>query len=498
MDGHLGGATEFDLVRHWDTVEALQDRVESSAVSVILIEDAGQGAIAVGPLFRRGRAGCLSCYIARRIAAGATELRPLIGPLPTERLNPAIAAVLGAERGGEVPMQQIVAADGSRSVHRLLPLPNCTCHGDGLGMQALARLPLKAAVDERLGIVRHVEVEYDRWAGYVTARAHGAAYTTPARDSVFNHGFAADTSIDRAWERAVGEALERYAAALGGPAPRRCAPGEVLSGPWPEQTLAGAERLRWMSGLLLSERRPVAVPARRVRLPYRPEPNEPPLGEVTSSTGLAAAPDLAGAEARGLLETIERDVFMRAWRLLPDMERLPREPGDPPGLQLVRLRHPGRVPVVVAFLEDERPPFVAAGLAARLTVAEAREAALREAVAARIWVEDWISKDPAVPPDPPHTLYDHAKLHALDPRLRAARAGWLSQAAPPAVAAPTAMDAIALREAEPKAVAVDLTTPDLSLLGCRVVRVVAPGRVMLDPDGRRPSLRGRSIPHPFA
>lgn len=498
MDRYHAVAAGVDLVWQWDSIEALKHRVENSAVPVLLIEDAGGGDIAVGPLFQRGRAGCLACYMSRRIAAGATEIRPPTGQWPRGRLDLAIAAVIDAERAGEVPMQQLVAADGSWSVHRLLPLPHCSCHRSALGVPALAQLPLMSAVDERLGIVRRIEVEYDRWDGYVSARAHGAAYKTLAGDPVFNHGYAADTSIERAKARAVGEALERYAAAMGGPAPRQCAPGDVLSGPWPEQARMGSKQLRWMSGHLLSTRRPVAVPARRVRLPYRPEPDEPPLFDVTSSTGLAAAPDMAGAEAHGLLETIERDVFMRAWRLRPDMERLSQEPGDPPGLQLVRLRHPGLVPVVVAFLEDERPPFVAAGLAARLTLLGAREAALREAVAARIWVEDWISKDPTVPPDPPHSLYEHAKLHALDPRLRAARARWLAHATPRAKGLPSAVDTTALRDAEPNAISVDLTTLDLSLVGCRAARVIAPGRVMLDSDGRRPCIEGWPTPHPFA
>lgn len=495
MDQDLAGATAFDLIAHWETVDALRDRVGHSAVPLILVEDAGQGAIAVGPLFRRGRPGCLACYIARRVAAGATELRPLAGPLPRKRLRPAIERVLDAERNGEVPVQLLVTTDGSHSTHRLLPLPDCRCHRDT--GRSLARLPIEAAVDERLGIVQRVEIGNELWRGYTTARAWGAGYTTTAGDPVFNHGYAADISATRARVRAIGEALERYAAALGGHTPRACTPGEALSGPWPEQALPHADRLRWMPGVSLSRGQPVAVPARRVRLPYRPAPDEPRLRAVVSSTGLAAASDLSEAQTRGLLETIERDVFMHAWCLRPEMERLPPDAADPPGLHLVRLKHPARIPVVVAFLEDRAPPYVAAGLAARLTLSEARDAALREAVATRLWVEEWIARDPSIPPSPPHTLYEHAKLHALDPGLRAARTGWLAQAAPP-TPPPVELDAASLYQAEPKAVAVELTTPDLSLLGCQVVRVVVPGCVPLDSDGRVPSLGGRAIPHPFA
>jgi ribosomal protein S12 methylthiotransferase accessory factor len=497
MGGFATHETGPAFIWHWDGVAALRHRVSRSAVPVLLLEEAGRGAIAVGPLFRRDRAGCLDCYIARRVAAGATELRPLAGLPPWNRLRPAIAAVLAADRAGEVPIQQLVAADGPGSTHRLLPLPGCACHGNGPGPQGLARLPLAGAVDQRLGIIREVSIGHDGRTGYTTARAHGAGYTTPAGDPVFNHGFAADPSADRARVRAIGEALERYAAALGGPSPRLCEPNESVSGPWPEQRLPGAEGLRWMSGRRLADDRSLPVPARRVRLPYRPSPDEPPLAEVTSSTGLAAATELADAEQRGLLELIERDVFMRAWRLVPELERLQPERDDPPGLEVVRLRHAGGIPVVVAFLEDGRPPFSAAGLAARLTVAEARQAALREAVAARIWVEERIGKDPTIPPNPPHTLYDHAKLHALDPGLRAARAGWLARATRcedgPAVA-----DVATLLAAERGAIAVEMTTPDLALLGCRVVRVVAPGRVSLDSDGRYPCLSGWPMPHPFA
>src|SRR5439155_5927506 len=69
--------------------------------------------------------------------------------------------------------------------------------------------------------------------------------------------------------------------------------------------------LRWVEGADLSRGCAAWLPAQLVYLP--PFPDEAPIGYSTSS-GLAAAPTFDEAVLRGLLELVERDAFMLAWR----------------------------------------------------------------------------------------------------------------------------------------------------------------------------------------
>src|SRR5262249_33779226 len=142
---------------------------------------------------------------------------------------------------------------------------------------------------------------------------------------------------DRAVLKAVGESVERYCAAL-------CDEQELVLATYdeleedavpPERFALFSERqyrepgfpfapltretpVRWVRGHSLVHDRPTRVPAQFVYVPYRRDPLEPPLRQLIS-TGLAAAPTLAWATYRGMVEMIERDAFSIVWH-----NRLPR------------------------------------------------------------------------------------------------------------------------------------------------------------------------------
>lgn len=473
----------------WQSIADLRAKITQNEIPSVLVEDAGCGAIAIGPYFSPDLPGCIDCYIARRAANGARQILPC-----TDGRQDGIASrvmdLVQRSRVDRINYQLLLSKSGRTREHILLPMPDCRhC---GAKPQTRPRLTLDAACDLRLGIVSKVDMGVDHDTGYCTARAHGAHYNTASGDPVFNHGFAADTTPQAARVRALGEAVERYAGSLARPA--------VAAAPsnwniWSEARKFGPDRIRWVTARH-SDGTTGAVPARRISLPYRPGLDEAPLQHPLSSTGMAAAQNLDNAVDKGYFEMIERDVFMRSWRGGGGVWPIPAEPDDPVGMRTVQIEHVDRLPVVAAFFESRTVPYTATGLAGRTSRAEARQAAIREAVAARNWVHERLSSDAPLPSLPPRTLYDHALVHAVDPALRAARVKWLGTPAADPVQASAEKEGF--RASRENAFCVDLTTRDVALLGVSVARVVSPDRIELENDATCLSLPGTTVPHPYA
>lgn len=298
----------------------------------------------------------------------------------------------------------------------------------------------------------------------------------------------------------MGEAVERYCAAFvpadaHPPVHHRELAGRVLT-PFELGRPGGEDRMmRWIQVRSTNRDETAWVPAGHVYIPYLTSEGEDHSG-IQDSTGLAAGTSFDDAMEHALLEVIERDAFMRAWRANNPAHRVEVET-DIPGLHLAEVPSAMPVRIVTAFLESDTPPFCAVGIAARLTVSDAVTAASREAVAVRIWLKEWLSSAPLMPAFPPRTLEDHARVHAVRPELRAVRSAWLEpELPPPAKRASSCWQEVA--GALPDCFYKDVTTSDVRSAGIHVVRAVVPSFVRLDHDALHPALPGSTAPHPLA
>jgi ribosomal protein S12 methylthiotransferase accessory factor len=205
-----------------------------------------------------------------------------------------------------------------------------------------------------------------------------------------------------AYVKAVGEALERYAAGVyraeafeRAPAPEVetpvapdafVLPGEGYPNPDPD------EPIRWVPGEDLRTGESVSLPAEFVRFPPPERRHKPSI-----TTGLGLGTSGTGALLSGLYETIERDATMLAWYSTIEPVGLAV---DAPGFETLRRRARAEnlsvtpllvtadvdVPVVSTAVhrEDAWPRF-AVGSAADLDPNAAAEGALCEAL--QNWME---------------------------------------------------------------------------------------------------------------
>ena len=237
---------------------------------------------------------------------------------------------------------------GSRSLHRVVPLPHCAVCGGATAAAPLERTaPLTAAtpldrvvrrlagwLDGHTGVIGGVVPEPNvdpqarlpvvmTTAPPTIAEDEGSLRTLPV-------GWGKGLTVSGALLSAVGEAVERYAASL--PDPARLTwkradelPGRV-SGPAHAAALFQSpvhregfayvpyrRRVRhpWIRGVWFGTKEPVWVPAMFVFLSLTIEP-EHLLCQGTSN-GLAAAGDFDDAATRATLELIERDAMLASW-----------------------------------------------------------------------------------------------------------------------------------------------------------------------------------------
>lgn len=403
---------------------------------------------------------------------------------------------------------------------------------------------LEDIVDESVGIVRRV-YEVPREAGaadffhYAARAADTAAFGGPQ-----NFGNTGGASVRReiAIAKAVGEAIERYSAALYAAerlplvsyaeADFPCVRPETFAlhsqaqydapgFPW--APFDDDAPIRWTPALDLANWRVVYVPAAFTWIPYRFDQaqGETPIGQPIS-TGLACHESWARSALGGLCEAIERDAFTLMWQRqlsLPqirvetlsdanyDLVQRFERTGD--RVRLINLTTDLGVPVVLSVLRSEaagRPAHVFAASAdpdpeqAVLKALEELAHTRRYAQQVLQWMpcpsveDDWAEVE---------TQAHHLRL-AADPQTRALydfvfasreRIDFEDLPAPVRGDAETRLAAVAraLATAGLSTYVADLTSPDVRGLGLSVTRTLAPGLNPLFMGHRLRALGGRRL-----
>lgn len=370
-------------------------------------------------------------------------------------------------------------------------------------------------------VIRGTHAADEARLSHVTCLIASCARTVGSSLPEFSGGM--HVFLDNARAAALGEAVERYsgayapvqatklttAADLGAAAvpPERFAlfhERQLAAAQFPFVEFGPDTSLRFVEGFALADGRPAFAPSQLVYLGGWFD-DEERIGLPTSN-GLACGATLEEAILAGLLELIERDAVMLAWKntlslplldwtgdkALTDVDRRVFAP--------TRLRYSVvdgsaffDVPVAMAVVHG--PPgertALAMGAAAGATISVAWMKALSEAFAVRRWLtlQTLMNEAPSEPNDVT-SFDDHVLFYGQ--RDAASRASFLDASdrrrqtrSVPCLegATPRAQIAALVRRLAARgcsAYAVDVTSPDVAALGLRVARVIAPELCPLD------------------
>lgn len=452
-------------------------------------------------------------------AAYARGLEPIGSDAPTAMALTLAGLVTQLLQTDGTPTDHLLVVNHDGHTERIPvsppPIPRDTpvsvgVVGDDLGAAIDAA---ETVVDPHVGLIAAVSEEASSPLPYYLAQlaAHPAAHAE-------HHGrLAAGVGLewDRAYMRALGEALERYAASIYDPhtfeqaPPGAIDPAVSLSGVVRPST-AAPQTLPWVSGLDLLTQQAIAVPAGLV---YHPPPG--PTVRPPITTGLALARSRPSAIYKGLLEVLERDALMRMWYGDAPVRRVVLET-DVFDAVCARLRVADLtvacwalrtdlgVPVCVAAVHRTSGfPHCAFGSAAAASPTAAAEHAVIEAT------QNWMELD-AMGPQKTADMYDGVAEYATAPGAAFEALPGPEEAVDlEAVLTPgpadleSLIDEIAADGLD--AVAVSVTTADLRAVGFEVVRAIIPAAQPLflgEPYfGDRVSPDAHAIhtrrPHPF-
>jgi ribosomal protein S12 methylthiotransferase accessory factor len=352
-----------------------------------------------------------------------------------------------------------------------------------------------------------------------------------------DYGSGAHVHPGRARAAAIGEAIERYSAMfvpfdeLRVTTARELGPAAVAPASFalfhdtqhaqprfPFRRFTEDTPTEFVRGVSLTDGTVVDLPAQLVYL--RPPGLCPPLAYSTSS-GLACAPTFGEAVLAALLELVERDAVMLAWKCrlsLPLLDwsadralcGLDERFFRPTGLRYELLDGCCFLGVPIAIAVVHGPPgsraALAVGAGAGASAGEAWLKALSEGFGVYRWLGRQAASTPDRPPPVPDavaTFDDHMLFYSC--HEQAALAAFLT-AAPertptglvPALAgdspgAQTAALVARLGDRGLSAYAVDVTSPDVRQLGLSVARVLAPELCALDVSHRAQYLGGRRL-----
>ena len=380
-------------------------------------------------------------------------------------------------------------------------------------------------VDPRVGIVHSVEL-VPREAGapdffHVAARACNTAAFT--RQKNFANTGGASTHLPTAVAKAIGEAVERYSAAIYDvndlplcsrrQAPFPCVALEDFAlhsatqydePDFPWVPLRDTTPVRWCRAVDAATGDECYVPAAMVFMPYHfyPETGEDAIVQPIS-TGLAAHGSWARAVAGAICEVIERDAFTITWQRALAHPQLRVETLSDANYELVeRFECTGSVvtildittdvgvPTVLSLLqsESEHCPALVVAAAADIDADRAIQKSLEELAHTRRYSQQVKSRMPRMPADDyrqvtsqvDHLNFwcDHANAPLGEFLLRSSNRVDFDDLPNLATGRPPQdVDVLVERIAQTghRVLLVDLTTPDVAELGFSVVRAVVPG-----------------------
>ena len=442
---------------------------------------------------------CYACLSTRVAAATAPDTQPAgAPPARTARFAGAIAGRMAARTIAEaasVPGRVVTLPYEERE---LLGVPGCSCGSDGVDRRSItleardrtveASLGrAERAVDDQLGIVTDVGEAESFPAPYYLAQGCDTGGFSDATAAQQAAGVAA--GWDAAFMKALGEALERYAAGVyrteefetsrPGTQPTVSPTAFVTTedGTHPEDELA------WVRGRNLHTTGSVWLPAELVHYPPPTTALRPPI-----TTGLGLGNGTVGAILSGLYEVVERDAAMLSWYstfeplgLTVADERFQelgaRARAEGLSVQPVLLTQDIDIPVVAVALQGETWPRFALGTDADLDAARAARSALAEAL------QNWMELR-GMGPDDAADASGAIGRYATEPGAAATfvdsettvPAASVGPDDPPAGEAELERLLELLSEAgtDTSAYAVRLTTRDVDALGFEVVRALVP------------------------
>jgi ribosomal protein S12 methylthiotransferase accessory factor len=352
-------------------------------------------------------AGCYRCLAARVRAAADDTPDRIATPRPEVRLAGALA---GREAVGHLEGESVggLLLEVPAVRRRFLPVPDCPACGSerdctldrsagDLSLDAVAERADRA-VDDRVGIVTNVGERESYPAPYYLAELCDTTGLSDAEASRHAAGVAA--GWDRAYVKAIGEAVERYAAGVYREgsfergtvgAVKNAVSPEAFVRPTEAPAVAADEELAWVPGENLATGETVHLPAEFVVFPPPEERLRPAI-----TTGLGLGSSGAGALVAGLTEVLERDASMLAWYstfdplgLSVDREGYAtlarRARSEELSVSAFLLSQDVDVPVVGVAVHREEWPAFAAGSAAGLDAGAAATGALGEAL--QNWME---------------------------------------------------------------------------------------------------------------
>ncbi|WP_255149405.1 YcaO-like family protein [Halorarius halobius] len=351
--------------------------------------------------------GCFDCLRTRvaAVAEGADE-----EPTPADADARFAGAVAGREATRLLDGEPSPVLGGVIEVphaqREFLPVPGCDCdpgRDGGLTREHAPRdldaalAAAERALDPRVGVVTEVG-EAESWpAPYYLASLADTSGFSDATASAAAAGVAADWNA--AFMKALGEALERYAAGVYRTAEFGRAAADEVPAAVPPSTFVtapsftpGPEPPLWTPGEHLGSGTRVHLPAEFVAFPP-PEVRHRPA--ITTGLGLGNG----GVEAllSGLYEVVERDAAMLSWYSTFDPLGLDvadegfgtlarRARSEDLSVTALLLTQDVDVPVVAACVHREGDwPRFAAGMSADLDPAVAARGALAEAL--QNWME---------------------------------------------------------------------------------------------------------------
>lgn len=386
-------------------------------------------------------------------------------------------------------------------------------------MTALA--DLLQAIDPEFGIIRRVS-EHRRLPGDLpihifSAELSDTSVYSPAKAGPQCGG--AGLTKASAVGSAVGEALERYCLGwnqhqhwfVGSPKAMSDWACDLLALPVKlgDDSVNNSDVLDWVLGWSHKREKPILIPANLINVPYVPLSGRYIAKPISSGAALAARPE--EAIARGLLEVVERDAFMRWWLTRGSATPVSDEDIETSGTghvvrwaraqglrcYVLALQSSCGAPVVCAVCRSpsvSQGPSLSIGAAARFDLPSAIAKAVIEMAHTRAWqlgmmrARDW---DTSFGPGDIREIADHPRLwthYKVNEEL------WFEE--PRRVERPIATSASfekicgQLHGAGFEVLSSDITTSDVRSLGVVAARTIVPGLHPLE-VGRHPHLSRR-------